>query len=231
MSRPSAGASVRRADAVSDTDGRWQTHAMARIELPDELATQLREEFSGRGLRLELSSIVEELVVGHLKRSAHDGFAIDGLTKCPTIHKFRHDLHRATWGSSWGDRSMFREQYLCFDLRNFKAFLDLVSMSAGDQVLKELAGELRGSYGAEDVYRHGGDEFLVVLRGRDVWVPPVHENVTLTFATVNVDVQRNQRRNAELNDWILQHIGAGVLAAQVNGANVECRTPSWLASP
>jgi diguanylate cyclase (GGDEF)-like protein len=52
------------------------------------------------------------------------------------------------------------------DLNSFKPVNDTYGHAAGDEVLKQFAGELRAQFPAGDVLgRWGGDEFIVVKRG------------------------------------------------------------------
>ena len=57
---------------------------------------------------------------------------------------------------------------LLLDLDNFKATNDQFGHDAGDHVLKEIVQRIREVLGeADEVYRWGGEEFLVVLNGND----------------------------------------------------------------
>ncbi len=53
------------------------------------------------------------------------------------------------------------------DINNFKKVNDTYGHRMGDEVLIALAGILLFSFEHEEVYRYGGDEFLIVSRGRD----------------------------------------------------------------
>ena len=51
---------------------------------------------------------------------------------------------------------------IMFDLDNFKSINDDFGHNAGDHVLREVGATLIDCYGADHVYRYGGDEFLIV---------------------------------------------------------------------
>src|SRR4029453_16614478 len=52
------------------------------------------------------------------------------------------------------------------DVDHFKKFNDTYVHDAGDQVLRVVAAELRRVGGGGRAFRYGGEEFLVVFRGR-----------------------------------------------------------------
>jgi diguanylate cyclase (GGDEF)-like protein len=52
------------------------------------------------------------------------------------------------------------------DVDHFKRFNDTYGHEAGDQLLKAVAGELSQVGGGGRAFRYGGEEFLVVFRGR-----------------------------------------------------------------
>lgn len=53
-----------------------------------------------------------------------------------------------------------------FDVDNFKKFNDTYGHDTGDQVLRMVAAKLSQVGGGGRVFRYGGEEFLVVFRGR-----------------------------------------------------------------
>lgn len=102
--------------------------------------------------------------------------------------------------------------------------MDLHGLQAGDAVLKEVASALQAQFGESDVYRFGGDEFVVVLHGREVWVPDSPPETRINHSVVDVSVRRNQRRNHHLDGWIAHHSSGAVLGASATGTMVEYRT-------
>jgi diguanylate cyclase (GGDEF)-like protein/PAS domain S-box-containing protein len=85
----------------------------------------------------------------------------DALTGLPNRAQLESRLRAAV------TRARRREQavaLLLVDLDNFKLVNDSLGHTAGDRLLRRIAGRLRGAEGAEGVLaRVGGDEFLVLL--------------------------------------------------------------------
>ena len=49
------------------------------------------------------------------------------------------------------------------DINNFKTVNDIYGHQTGDEVLKEFSDILMNTFGREELYRYGGDEFLIVI--------------------------------------------------------------------
>jgi diguanylate cyclase (GGDEF)-like protein len=201
---------------------------MATVELPDDVLEALRADARARNMSDNPSGLVVDIVRRHLADVCAPGFDRDGLTGLGTRQGLRIRINRATFGSSWKDHSVYRERFLCIDLDYFKKYLDVHGLSAGDVVLRRLAELLAGQFGQSDVYRFGGDEFVVVLGDRAVWVPEAPVDVNVTYTVVEVALQRSQHRNHHVNRWIEMHLDAGVLASKPEGARIECGDPIWL---
>ena len=202
---------------------------MAAVEIPDDLLAALRADARARNLGDDPASLVVGFVRRHLADVCAPGFDRDGLTGLGTRQGLRVRINRATFGSSWNDRSIYRERFLCVDLDYFKKYLDVHGLSAGDVVLRRLAELLADHFGRTDVYRFGGDEFVVVLGDRASWVPEAPTDVTVTYAVVEVALHRSQHRNHHINKWIEMHLDTGVLASNPDGTRIECGNPIWLA--
>ena len=54
------------------------------------------------------------------------------------------------------------------DINSFKMVNDTYGHQAGDDVLKAFAEILMNVFGREEIYRYGGDEFLIVSRSSDI---------------------------------------------------------------
>jgi diguanylate cyclase (GGDEF)-like protein len=201
---------------------------MATVQIPDDVFEALRAQAKARLLTDDPASLLVAVVRGHLADVCAPGFDRDGLTGSLTRQRLRKRVNKATFGSSWTDRTLYRERFLCIDLDDFKKYLDVHGMAASDVVLRQLAHDSQAHYGKDDVYRFGGDEFVVVLGDREPWLPDAPSDVTLTHSVVEVALRRNQHRNHHVNKWIETHLDAGVLAAKPGGTRIECGDPIWL---
>ena len=139
---------------------------MANVEIPDDVLEALLADARVRNMRDDPSGIVVGIVRRHLADVCAPGFDRDGLTGLGTRQGLRARINGATFGSSWNDRSLYRERFLCIDLDYFKKYLDVHGLMAGDAVLRHLAELLQDHFGRDHVYRFGGDEFVVVLGDR-----------------------------------------------------------------
>jgi diguanylate cyclase (GGDEF)-like protein/PAS domain S-box-containing protein len=85
----------------------------------------------------------------------------DGLTGLPNRALF---MERLTQSLLRSDRRKFFSAVLFLDLDRFKVINDSLSHDAGDKLLIQVAGRLRGCLRPEDtVARLGGDEFVVLF--------------------------------------------------------------------
>jgi diguanylate cyclase (GGDEF)-like protein len=201
---------------------------MAMVEIPDEVFGALRAQARVRLKTDDPSPLLVQLARRYLADVCAPGFDRDTLTGSETRQGLRTRINRATWGSSWTDRTIYRERFLCIDLDDFKKYLDVHGLLDGDAVLRGLADRLQAHYGKLDVYRFGGDEFVVVLGDREPWLPELPSDVTLAHAIVDVALRRNQHRNHHVYNWIEMHLDAGVLASRSHGTRIQCGDPLWL---
>jgi diguanylate cyclase (GGDEF)-like protein len=105
--------------------------------------------------RRETNAAHAELAVAH-EKLLHDSLT-DPLTGVYNRLAFTRSVFLQSAGSTFG--SVF-----IFDLDNLKRVNDRHGHEAGDELLKHFVGTLRGGLRpADQVYRWGGDEFLLLL--------------------------------------------------------------------
>ncbi|MCX7028527.1 MAG: EAL domain-containing protein [Spirochaetes bacterium] len=88
---------------------------------------------------------------------------VDQLTSLPNRKAFQDRLREIlAWANRLGANGP--QALLFLDLDHFKDINDTLGHEAGDRVLREAAGRIRGAVRASDlVFRQGGDEFTVLL--------------------------------------------------------------------
>ncbi len=84
----------------------------------------------------------------------------DQLTGLPNRRYLTEGFH------AWRRDGRERFCLLYVDLDNFKAINDLHGHTVGDAILRVVAQRLGAVFAAELLIRHGGDEFIVLCRGR-----------------------------------------------------------------
>jgi len=90
------------------------------------------------------------------------------------------------------------------DVDHFKRFNDTYGHEAGDQLLKRVGAELSQVGGGGRAFRYGGEEFLIVFRGRSALeAQPFAESVRKTIARATLDMRRSggyARANVQASD-------------------------------
>ena len=201
---------------------------MATVQIDDALLKDLLDDARRRGRSDDPGKVVDDLIRFALLKTAEGSYERCGLTECKTGWAFTRDLNRDTWGERRTDHSLYEESFLCLDIDNFKHFIDHEGFGPSDEVLTGIGRQLLKHFGEADTYRYGGDEFVVRLRGRDVWVPTVPDAITLKWSVAEISVHRNQHRNHHLKGWIEHHIAGAILAAGKDGARIRVLTPDWM---
>ncbi|HXC95358.1 MAG TPA: GGDEF domain-containing protein [Edaphobacter sp.] len=118
-------------------------------------------------MQKSLISIGMILVMLEEQVSSNEWLALhDELTGLPNRRLF---ADRLTTAIERADRHQSRLALLILDMNGFKVINDTMGHQAGDQVLREVAGNLRRSVRASDTLaRLGGDEFIIVATDLDV---------------------------------------------------------------
>jgi diguanylate cyclase (GGDEF)-like protein len=152
-------------------------------------------------------------------RSWEGGVQEDLLTGCKTQGQLFEDIRRAT---TEGWQEFYRSDYACLDIEDFKTYLDDTGCAAGDRVLQDIGKQLREIYSDANVYRFGGDEFVIELRGRPYSPAQTPSGISLKHSVVTVVAKKNQRRNHYVNRVIIFHLDKGIVEATPEGTEIAC---------
>ena len=186
----------------------------------DDFAAHTEKQYLTR----DVSRYVEMLMHSELQRGCAPGYERDPMTGCKTRHQLVKDIASALMGSGWEDRSLFSQAYLCVDIAHFKTYVDRSGLAAGDDVLRDLAGQLQDSYPNQDVYRFGGNEFVIALADPDAGPPELQLPVDLRSSILSVRIRRDNRRRGSLDSAVLYHIQ---MAIESTTPGCELLTYDW----
>lgn len=193
-----------------------------KIEITDALFERYRQLIKQRYYSDDVAEHVERLIELELRKSCVPGYEMDGLTGAKSRFQLEYDLNRALWGNGWSDRSIFRNRYLCLDIDNFKSYVDVHGLPAGDEVLVEIARQLGEKYPNANIYRIGGDEFVVELGALPCVPLQVDPDVNLKYSIVDVAAQRNERRH-HAHRVIMFYLDKGIVEASAQVTRIECK--------
>jgi diguanylate cyclase (GGDEF)-like protein len=193
-----------------------------KIDIPDQLYEQYHELIKERFFSDDVAQHVQNLIEFELRKHCVPGYDLDTLTKCKSRYQLETDINRATWCGDRQDHSIFKCNYLCIDIDNFKRFVDVDGLTASDELLQEMGRQLQSKYGGANVYRFGGDEFVVELRD-DRWLPlELPGQINLKYSIVKVEAERNQHRNHFVNRVIMYHLDRGIVESTKDGHEIIC---------
>lgn len=153
----------------------------------------------------ELHDRLEEL-----KRRLHREARVDPLTHVGNRLRLREDLE-ALAGRI--ERYGHGSSVALFDIDRFKAFNDTAGHLAGDEVLAAVAAELRRqARRGDEVYRYGGEEFVVIFPEQDT----AHTRLAA------------ERMRAAIERLAVEHPAGGVVTVS---AGVAVMTPAEAGTP
>lgn len=236
---PSFGAAGR-AEAVAMEDAPWSDHRLWGVLLAcDQQVTRAWPDWQVRFLE----QLAEQVAIavqqaGLVQRLAHTNHQLekmanqDGLTGIANRRYFDTSFHR-----EWYRRPSRPLGILLGDVDTFKGYNDCYGHLAGDdclrQVARAIARVLRRA--TDDVFRYGGEEFIVLLPDtdltgvievgrmvlqavRDLQIPhatsPAAPHVTISLGGLSALPTRD-RPPAELVDWA----DRALFQAKANGRN------------
>jgi diguanylate cyclase (GGDEF)-like protein len=122
------------------------------------------ESKAERGVgRPKLSDVFDMLTYRQRYESLLEQSGRDSLTGVLDRGRFDQDGSEATERAVSSRRAL---SLLVIDVDHFKAINDNHGHAVGDEVLRQIAGEIaRATRDADRVYRYGGEEFIVVCEG------------------------------------------------------------------
>ncbi|MDR3613475.1 MAG: diguanylate cyclase [Candidatus Obscuribacterales bacterium] len=193
-----------------------------KIDIPDQLYEQYLALIQERLFSDDVAHHVQTLIEFELRKRCVPGYEIDLLTNCKSQYQLELDISRATSGDGWKDHSIYRCNYLCIDIDNFKRIVDVDGMTASDELLQEIGRQLQSKYAGANVYRFGGDEFVVEVKDAH-WLPlDLPEQINLKYSIVKVEAEKNQRRNSFVNRVIMYHLERGIVESKREGNEIIC---------
>jgi len=190
-----------------------------QVEIADSLYERYQNLIKELMLAPDVPSRLQQLIENELL-SWSGGDEIDRLTGCKTRDQLVQDIRRAT--SSEDGRALYRSDFACLDIDDFQTYLEATGVAAGDKVLKSIGTELREIYSDANVYRFGGDEFVIELRGRTYSPAQTPGEISLKHSIVRIVAKKNWRRNHHVNRLVFFHLDKGVVEATREGTEIAC---------
>jgi len=195
-----------------------------KVEISDSLFEQYKEFIKTRFLTENISEQIEQLIERELNKYCVLGRELDVLTGTKTRHQLIQDLTRSLGGQGYNDNSILKTTFLCLDIDNFKKYLDFHGLTAGDQILIKIAEQLKRNYPKSNIYRIGGDEFVVEIGELNFTPFEIDKNINLKYSIVDISVQRDERSH-HTNGLIMLNLHKGIIYASKNVTKIECKYP------
>lgn len=117
----------------------------------------------------------------------------DSLTNCLNHAELEQYFTRLVNVNSKQNNLDAQLSLLCIDIHQFRNFVDEHGMVKGDEIIIDIANKLLALYGPEDVYRIGGEEFIVTLNNHieNVNIPDISTEVQLKHTILNLKFKLN----------------------------------------
>jgi diguanylate cyclase (GGDEF)-like protein len=190
-----------------------------QVEIADSLYKKYQHLIKELMLAPDVPSRLQQLIE-HELRSWRGRDEIDRLTGCKTRDQLFEDIRRAA--TSEDGEVFFRSDFVCLDIEDFMTYLDTRGLAAGDKVLKDIGEQLRQTYSDANVYRFGGDEFVVELKGRQYGPVQTPHEISLKHSIVRIAAKKNWRRNHHVNRLIIFQFDKGIVEATKEGTEIAC---------
>jgi diguanylate cyclase (GGDEF)-like protein len=190
-----------------------------QVEIADSLYEEYQQLVKKHHLADDVLSRLQRLIENDL-RSWRGRDEIDRLTGCKTKEQLSEDIRRAA--TSEDGEVFYRSDFACLDIEDFMTYLNTTGLAAGDRVLQDIGKQLREIYSDASVYRFGGDEFVVELKGRQYSPVQTPHEIGLKHSIVRIAAKKNWRRNHHVNRLIIFHFDKGIVEATHEGTEIAC---------
>jgi len=160
---------------------------------------------------------IEELIEDQLRKNLVPAYDRDLLTGCKNRFYIRHDFENAVLKCKNAD---FHTTYICFDIEHFKNYLDYYGIAAGDQKLIDIASQIQNRYPQKNVYRYGGDEFVLELESEE-FTPIYVPDVSLKYSVVEIVVKWSKYRKRNFEREIYYYLETGFFESTIEGTAIS----------
>ena len=193
-----------------------------KIDISDSLLEKYRAVIKQHMLSDDVSEYIEMLIEVELRKFGEKGYLQDGLTGCKNRFQVGRDFKSALWEKGWNDTSVFRNRYLCIDIDKFYKYMDIHGLMAGDDLLKNLANQLQQNYPGKNIYRYGGDEFVVEMKDsmfQEIQLPEVE----IKYSIIDVEIKRDRRSRYNFERFFDLFVEMGILQSSNKGTMINFR--------
>jgi diguanylate cyclase (GGDEF)-like protein len=191
-----------------------------KIDISDDLFEQYQKLIKKHFLSDSVSENIEQLIKHELLRFGGTDHEYDGLTGCKTRFQLMRDFSAAIYKTS-----TYVTRYLCLDIDNFGRYGERYNLKAGDAILVEIAKLLERNYPQKNIYRTGGDEFVVEL-GDAPFVHPQMTAVNIKHSIVNIQIDQDRRGHYDFGRAFSIYIERGIVESSLNGTSITFKYPS-----
>ncbi len=171
---------------IEDLGSRNGTFVLGRRITNHLLAEGDRVSLDRIEFRFDFTDEAEE----GLMRRLFESSVLDALTGA---YNRKHFSERLVAEIAYAKRHGTPVSLLIFDIDHFKKINDSLGHPGGDHVLRSVAGLVKKTLRAEDIFaRYGGEEFAIIARGIDVQRAfMLAERMRLTIAMSKIEFNRN----------------------------------------
>jgi len=102
--------------------------------------------------------------------------------------------------------------------------MDIHGLIAGDNLLKDLANQLQQNYPGKNIYRYGGDEFIVEMKDA-VFQPIQLPEVEIKYSIIDVEIKRDDHIGYNFERFFDMYIEMGILESSIKGTVINFKYP------